>query len=174
MSRVTFRNLVIPEGVNRLSWQELRAAQAAAGPESKPKKSKGKPGANGNKFGAVPVNDPEDGYFHSTGEYKRWCDLKLLQRAGVISDLRRQVTYRLDVGDTHFGKYIADFVYVENGKEVVEDFKGHRTPEYLKSKRLMKDIHGIDIFETGPKGAKSVRPKTSAFKKKTSSKGMMP
>ena len=74
--------------------------------------------------------------FDSKKEANRYQELKLMQRAGIISDLQRQVKYVLipsQKGDD--GRvverpctYIADFVYVdENGKKVVEDTKGYRT-----------------------------------------------
>lgn len=45
-------------------------------------------------------------------------------------------------------KYIADFVYFENGVQVVNDAKGFRTPEYKRKKNLILKIHGITIKET--------------------------
>ena len=45
-------------------------------------------------------------------------------------------------------RYVADFVYVEGGREVVEDVKGYRTAEYKRKRRLMKKIYGVDIRET--------------------------
>ena len=50
----------------------------------------------GNKFGAKKITDPATGFvFDSKAEYKRWCELRLLERAGKISRLRRQVSYEL-------------------------------------------------------------------------------
>ena len=72
----------------------------------------------------------------------------LLQKARVISELERQVTYPLAVNDILICKYVADFRYVENRVVVVEDSKGVRTPEYRLKRKLMKAIHGIDIRET--------------------------
>ena len=104
--------------------------------------------------------------FDSVKEYKRFCELSLLQRAGAITDLKRQVEFELiptqrepDTVGIRGGvkkgrvielpvKYIADFVYVENGKTVVEDAKGFRTPEYKIKKKLMLFFHGIRIKET--------------------------
>lgn len=66
--------------------------------------------------------------FDSRGEARRWRELLLLQRGGVISNLRRQVTYPLmTVGRqglaTKFAAYVADYVYTENGLEIIEDHK---------------------------------------------------
>ena len=50
----------------------------------------------GNKFGAKKFKDPFTGdVFDSKAEHKRWCELRLLEMAGKISRLRRQVKYEL-------------------------------------------------------------------------------
>ena len=97
----------------------------------------------------------------SIKERKRGAELKLLQRAGIISDLQTQVTYELI--QAHYevvnGKrkcieractYRADFVYydVENKQLVVEDSKGFRTKDYIIKRKLMLYVHGIKIKET--------------------------
>lgn len=103
--------------------------------------------------------------FDSQKEYKRYCDLLLLLRAGAITDLERQVEFILipaqrepDTigvrGGVKKGKvieqkcsYIADFVYTENGKKVVEDTKGFKTKDYIIKRKLMLYVHGIRIKE---------------------------
>ena len=87
--------------------------------------------------------------FDSKREAVRFSELKLMQRAGLISDLRRQVKYELipkQQGERAVS-YIADFVYTEDGKTVVEDVKGVRTPVYKIKKKLMLWRHGIKIRE---------------------------
>jgi len=108
--------------------------------------------------------------FDSKKEGKRYLDLKLLEKAGEISNLRLQVPYALCpavyydkcVGDFalykcagKYGfciqratKYIADFVYIRYGEEVVEDSKGFRTKVYKKKANQMKKLYGIVILET--------------------------
>jgi hypothetical protein len=93
--------------------------------------------------------------FASIKEARRYQELKLLLRAGAISDLRLQVPYELIPAQYINGrcversvKYIADFVYTENGKEVVEDAKGVRTDTYKIKKKLMLYVHGIRLKET--------------------------
>ncbi len=86
--------------------------------------------------------------FDSMKEANRWQELLLNQQAGIISHLRRQVKYSLDVNRRRIALYIADFVYLEQGKEIVEDAKGMRTPVYRLKKKLMHAIYGIDILET--------------------------
>ena len=46
------------------------------------------------------VIQTEDGKFDSQREYTRWCELKLLQRAGEISDLQRQVKFYKQIKTT--------------------------------------------------------------------------
>lgn len=92
--------------------------------------------------------------FDSKAEARRYAELLLLQKGGVISDLQRQVTFTLIPAqyDGNFCveralKYVADFVYLEDGKRVVEDVKGLRTKEYIIKRKLMLYIHGIRIRE---------------------------
>lgn len=88
--------------------------------------------------------------FDSKKEAKRYCELRLLEKADEISDLEIHVVYHLDVHGYHICNYEADFVYrkKDEDKRTVEDVKGFRTPEYRLKKELMKAIHGIDIVET--------------------------
>ena len=103
--------------------------------------------------------------FDSQKEARRWTQLKLLERAGEISDLRRQVKFVLipaqrepdrvgKRGGRIKGKllerevaYIADFVYIENGEMIVEDTKGFRTKEYVIKRKLLLWVHGLRIKE---------------------------
>jgi len=87
--------------------------------------------------------------FQSKREANRYGELKLLLHAGEISDLERQVRFKIDVGGIHVCDYIADFVYGKaHGAVVVEDVKGMRTPIYRLKRKLMKAVHAIDIVET--------------------------
>lgn len=84
--------------------------------------------------------------FDSKGEAGRWQELKLLERAGQITDLRRQVTYRLDVNGLHVCRYVADFAYTDAQAEpVTEDYKGVLTPACRIKLKLMRAIHGIEV-----------------------------
>ena len=92
--------------------------------------------------------------FDSHKEARRYGELVLLERAGQISHLERQVKYELIPSQRVDGKvveractYVADFVYVENGKKVVEDTKGFRTKDYIIKRKLMLYVHGIRIKE---------------------------
>lgn len=105
------------------------------------------------KYHSRKIVTPE-GTFDSKREYERWCELKLLQRAGRIRDLRRQVRYNLvpaqynKIRNERPVDYIADFVYLQNGRTVVEDVKGKRTPEYIIKRKLMLYLRGISVLET--------------------------
>lgn len=89
--------------------------------------------------------------FDSKREYNRWCELRLLERSGIIRNLQRQVKFRLiDSQKTPERTerpcdYIADFVYYENGRRVVEDCKGMRTDVYKIKRKLMLEKYNISI-----------------------------
>ena len=106
--------------------------------------------------------------FDSRKEARRYQELRLLQRAGVIKNLRRQEPFVLIPSQyetyERSGKngqklkdgtrlierecvYIADFVYEEDGRLVVEDTKGMKTKDYIIKRKLMLYTHGIRIRE---------------------------
>lgn len=91
--------------------------------------------------------------FDSKKEANRYKELLLLQKAGIITDLKMQVPYILvpafNLNKKRYRQmtYIADFVYKENGKEIVEDTKGFRTDVYKIKKKLMAYIYEIEIKE---------------------------
>ena len=103
-----------------------------------------------NKYGAKKVTASDGSVFDSKREFNRWCELRLLERAGKITGLRRQVSYELipKQDGERACSYIADFTYYENGELVVEDCKGHRTEVYRLKKKLLLWVHGIRIKET--------------------------
>ena len=108
--------------------------------------------------------------FDSHKEARRWEQLLLLQRAGKIVELRRQVPYellpnqyesyprysktgrRLKDGQRLIERkveYVADFVYTdaEKGELIVEDTKGVKTADYIIKRKLMYAVHSIKIRE---------------------------
>lgn len=112
--------------------------------------------------------------FDSKKEAKRWQELQILQTMGKIKGLRRQVKFDLipdqretptetysrgaKKGQYKPGKviergiaYYADFVYQERfeggWRQVVEDTKGMKTPDYIIKRKLMLYQHGIRIRE---------------------------
>ena len=94
--------------------------------------------------------------FDSKREAKRYSELKLLERAGVIAKLELQVPFELipkheiDGIKIRATKYVADFTYYDHEKAifVVEDCKGFRTQEYKNKKRQMREKYGIIIKES--------------------------
>lgn len=100
------------------------------------------------KYGAKKIEI--DGIiFDSIKEGRRYRELKMLEAAGLITELELQVEYELNPGGTHSLKYVADFRYLEvmTSSRIVEDAKGYKTKEYLKKKRLMLKVHNIKIKE---------------------------
>ncbi len=92
--------------------------------------------------------------FDSQKEAGRFRELSLLERAGKITELETQVKFELIPSQKVDGKvveracnYVADFVYVQDGKKVVEDTKGYKTKEYIIKRKLMLWVHGIRIKE---------------------------
>ena len=83
--------------------------------------------------------------FASQAEGRRYTELKLLERAKGIKKLLLQVRYPLVVNKVKICTYVADFVYWENGKEVVEDVKGMILPIFKLKMKLMKALYDIDI-----------------------------
>lgn len=108
--------------------------------------------------------------FDSWKEARRYRELKLLLLAGEIIGLEMQVKFELipaqygspcgvytrgaKKGQPKKGKcieqsvvYVADFVYWQDGRRVVEDTKGMRTKDYIIKRKLMLYVHGIRIKE---------------------------
>lgn len=108
--------------------------------------------------------------FDSKKEYSRYCELKLLEKAGEISNLERQVEYELIpaqfemIWDKRKGEYkkgrclerkccyVADFRYTEKGSVVVEDVKGYKNSGaawslYCIKRKLMLQLYGIRVVE---------------------------
>ena len=93
--------------------------------------------------------------YDSVKEYRRAKELELLEKSGGIKDLKRQV--RFEVIPSQRGEdgkvaeravtYVADFVYFEGDKLIVEDTKGFRTKDYIIKRKLMRYLLGINIRE---------------------------
>ena len=101
--------------------------------------------------------------FDSGLEAKRYTQLKILETAGTIKNLQIQPKFRLMDSYKYDGKtiraidYIADFMYEEDGKRIVEDVKGIRTKDYIiKSKLFIKkyilELEYVDEFREMKKG----------------------
>lgn len=110
------------------------------------------------KYSAIPT--VVEGYrFASKREAARYQALRLLERAKLIGELRRQPEFPLHVVRLYrngwpisivtVAKYVADFEYLmfDTGEIVVEDVKGMRTPLYILKRKLAEAIHGITVRE---------------------------
>lgn len=124
-----------------------------------------------NKFGAKQTITADGQKFDSKKEHKRYCELKLLERAGKISGLVRQPRFELiptqyepdtigPRGGVRKGAvlersctYVGDFAYWQDGEYIVEDVKGYQqanSPAYAKfviKRKLMLWVHGIQVKE---------------------------
>ena len=112
--------------------------------------------------------------FDSKKEALRFKELKMLEKAGIISNLQRQVKYTLipaqyertgevyakgnNKGKLKKGRlierecaYYADFVYIQSGNTIVEDVKGYRDGQaynlFVIKRKLMLYVHGIIVKE---------------------------
>ena len=123
------------------------------------------------KYGAekqtITNSDGSVEIFDSKKEARRFVELRYMEMAGRIRDLRRQVKFVLipaqrepdtigKRGGTIKGRlierecaYIADFVYFDEeiGDYIVEDTKGMKTPEYIIKRKLMLYVHNVRIQE---------------------------
>lgn len=96
------------------------------------------------------------GKFDSVREAHRWYELQLMENAGEITDLKRQVPFELipnQLGEDGMVRerklvYIADFTYTDkDGKFVVEDSKGFKTDTYRIKKKLLLFFRGLEVKE---------------------------
>lgn len=141
--RDTWARPVAGNAGSRAGGTQAPAVQAAA------KRS----GPGGAKYGNKKTVTPDGVKFDSLAEARRWGHLCMQLRAGEISELRRQVAYEL-VPAVKFAdakrtkpaiRYVADFVYVEKGAEVIEDVKGVLTTEFKLKRHLMKALLGLEV-----------------------------
>lgn len=112
-------------------------------------------GSRRSKYGAVKTT--VDGIqFDSKAESRRYAHLKLLERAGEITDLQLQpvfelapsVKYKNAKRATPALRYCADFCYVNrSGEKIFEDCKGMINRVYLVKKHLVMAKFGIEIVE---------------------------
>ena len=88
--------------------------------------------------------------FASKKEGARYLELRLLEKAGEITDLSLQPVIHCNVGGEHVCDYRADFFYIDRRNPVGtwEDCKGFRTQVYKLKAKLVKACTGIEIKET--------------------------
>lgn len=96
--------------------------------------------------------------FASKAEARRWDELRMLEKAGEITDLKRQVAYPLYVNDLLVGSYVSDFDYLriedasDGGRRVrrvVEDVKGVQTPLFRLKAKMFEAFYSFPITIIG-------------------------
>ena len=126
----------------RLSSSEYAAIRARNGAPTVPM-----PDAPKNKYRNIET--VVDGIiFPSRKQAKRYRGLLLLQQKGEITDLALEQAYSIDVNGIHICDYRADFTFRRDGKIVVEDTKGIRTPAFKLKALLMKAVYGVEVVES--------------------------
>ena len=98
--------------------------------------------------------------FDSAKEWRRNQELEIMQRAGEISELNRQVpfvlmpSYTISDETTKQGfrtvreiRYIADFTYIKNGKRIIEDVKGVQTEVFKIKRKLLERKIALGVIE---------------------------
>lgn len=137
------KDKILALGKNKLPTEFCKAKKISVNPFSEKPKKKSK---------YHNVKTVVDGItFDSKAEAKRYGELKLMEKAGVITTPELQKKYPIVINGIHICNYIADFVYINTEgrklKLIVEDTKGMRTPVYNLKKKLMKAVHNIDVVE---------------------------
>lgn len=107
----------------------------------------GRVGRKRHKFGAIPTV-VDNIRFASKAEAARYVQLKLLLKAGEITDLELQPKYPLLVCGIKIGSYVGDFEYTEGEVRVTEDVKGMKTPLYRWKKKHFEAQYNRPIRET--------------------------
>lgn len=85
--------------------------------------------------------------FASKREALRYCELKLLVKAGEVENLLLQPRYPLTVNGLHVATYVADFQYDEkgSGRRITEDAKGVRTRDFINKAKLFHALYGREV-----------------------------
>ena len=105
-----------------------------------------------NKYNARKVKY-KDIIFDSKKEFERYLELLDMEKRGEIKELRRQMKYEILPGNQYYRPvhYIADFVYVKDGQETIEDVKGMKKgcayQLYKIKEKLMFDKYKIKVQE---------------------------
>lgn len=111
------------------------------------------------KYGAVKTT--VDGVtFASKAEARRYQELRLLEKAGEVTELELQPKFPIYVsingrsrhmGDKPVCTYVADFRYRfgPTGILMIEDVKGMKTPVYRLKKKMVEAQYGVEIIEIG-------------------------
>lgn len=129
-----------------------------------------------NKYGAQKV-EFEGETFDSKLELARYKELRFLEAAGDIQNLRRQVRFPIEVNGVKICTYVADFCYDEftqiGAAHIVEDVKSPisaKIRDYLLKKKLMRAVYGVEIREVYTNANRPLRKKAAGFGRRWSAK----
>ena len=86
--------------------------------------------------------------FDSIAEARRYGQLAMLQRAGLISKLTPHPEYKIKLNDVEICKVILDFSYRDekSGLMVIEDVKGEDKPMSRLKRKLVQAAHDIKVI----------------------------
>ena len=151
MSGLRFESMAdMPPRMRELYAKQARDLSGAVAPAPLAKGSQGKMKYGSQKAERGTIR------FDSQKEARRYDELMVMLRGGIITDLRLQPQFTLQESYLTEGgeriraiRYTADFSYRFGGKLVVEDVKSGptRTKEYLRNRKMMRSKYGIDIQE---------------------------
>lgn len=137
---------------DRAAAKALELYRRQCGGSDPPDNRSAKPGG---KYGAVKTERGKLN-FDSQKEARRYDALVVMLKSGKITDLKVQPEFTLiEAYTTPDGeriramRYRADFSYRQGGELIVEDVKSPatRTRSYLDKRKLMREIHGINVRE---------------------------
>lgn len=97
----------------------------------------GKQNKYNNKFAV----SKDGGTFQSQKERDRYEELRLLEKADIVQDLKTQVRFAMSINGCKICTYVADFTYTEAGKQIAEDSKGCKTPVYNLKAKMFRAIY---------------------------------
>lgn len=130
--------------MSRAAWSErLRQLAATAGAPVRAIKERSKYSAKKVQIDGIT--------FDSQAEASRYVELRNMERAELISDLKVHETFRLVVNGILVCSYECDFRYLQDGRRITEDVKGVKTRDYQIKRKLMKAVHNIEIVEVAVK-----------------------
>jgi len=106
-----------------------------------------------NKYGARKT--VVDGItFDSAKEARRYMDLRILQAAGVISDLNLKERFDFVINgrtvkmrNGQAARYTCDFTYIENGVKIIEEVKGFKVRDYPLRRAIFEHLYGVKLRE---------------------------
>jgi hypothetical protein len=83
--------------------------------------------------------------FASKREAVRYSQLKLLERAGEIRELKLQPRYPIALNGLHVCTYVADFDYLDGTRIITEDAKGVKTKDFIIKAKLFHAVYGREV-----------------------------